>query len=326
MSVLLQDLVTASCTAAAALVLVRVAPRTGWVDASEGPDAGRKLQRRPVACAGGAALFVGVLVSLFLRGDRSSGFAGIANLWSPWVLPSLGVAFLVGLVDDVLPRGLSAGKKLAGQFAAGLVLAAPMLIRGELVSGVTWVLLAVVAQNAANTFDNFDGAAVSVSALALAFSPTSCAAAVAGLLPFNLPLARRGARLYLGDSGSHLLGIVLLLNPLAWGAFALMLCDLARVCIERMQAGQPIWVGDRRHLAHRFERTGTSALAIVGRLVVIAAPAIVAVGMAGSIPAIAWGAAITLALFALGVATSRAPAPVTGSGSSPLSAGARREP
>jgi hypothetical protein len=74
----------------------------------------------------------------------------------------LAAAFLVGLCDDVLARGLAPAGKLAGQTLAGCALAAAGLRRRDaraVAAALCIVALAVIAQNAINTFDNADGAA-----------------------------------------------------------------------------------------------------------------------------------------------------------------------
>ena len=99
-------------------------------------------------------------------------------------------------------------------------------------------------------------------------------------MPFlatNLIRERRGSpgevRAYLGDSGSHLLGMLVLMTPAAWPVLVLPLFDLARLCVVRTRAGSAPWVGDRRHLAHRLARSGLPRLAVPVALVLLALPA-----------------------------------------------------
>jgi UDP-N-acetylmuramyl pentapeptide phosphotransferase/UDP-N-acetylglucosamine-1-phosphate transferase len=140
------------------------------------------------------------------------------------------------------------------------------------------VLAGVAAQNAANTFDNADGALCAVAGVGLACaSPLS--GAVLAFLPFNLGgrgILRRVPRAWLGDGGSHLLGLLLLTTPVAWAALVLPALDLARVACLRARDGQPIWRGDRRHLAHALEARGLGPAAVDLVLVLLAAPAIAA--------------------------------------------------
>jgi UDP-N-acetylmuramyl pentapeptide phosphotransferase/UDP-N-acetylglucosamine-1-phosphate transferase len=171
---------------------------------------------------------------------------------------------------------------------------------------------AVVAQNALNTFDNADGAATSLAALALSWPAPLFAAPLVAFLPFNFarPSARRALpKSILGDSGSHVLGMLILLTPAAWPALALPLLDLARLCVQRARLSHRPWVGDRRHLAHRLEFRGLGARQVALALLCAASPSIV-LGWCGARGALVGGVALgvlaTAALFA--VLTRWAPA------------------
>ena len=132
------------------------------------------------------------------------------------------------------------------------------------------------------------------------------ACAVLGFLPFNLRRADERAlfgrlpRAILGDSGSHLLGMLVLLTPVAWPALTLPLLDLARVAIERVRSGQPPWVGDRRHLAHRLQARGLSPAAVALVLALIAYPSVGLGAILESSPGVetALGIVLTALLFA----------------------------
>lgn len=218
-------------------------------------------------------------------------------------LAALAAALLLGSVDDLLPRGLPAGAKFAGQIGVGLVLIAPLARDAAEPASLALALAllagAVVAQNALNTFDNADGAAGGLALVALGASLYPWSAALAGFLAFNLPWRGR-TRAMLGDAGSHALGVAFLLVPAAWPALALPLFDLARVVRVRRAAGRPIWRGDRAHLAHRLQGLGLSPLGVVAWLLVIAFPSafLGAVAFAHATPWPALGGlAGTLALF-----------------------------
>jgi hypothetical protein len=140
--------------------------------------------------------------------------------------------------------GSSAGRKLAGQALAGVALAAPMIANGmhDAAAGAYGRVHRVVVLRCGrrtervNTFDNADGAGGVTSARWVWCSARASAQARCSvLLPFNLPRRDRPARLFLGDAGSHLLGLLILLHPAAWGVFVvLMLFDLLRVCVQRV--------------------------------------------------------------------------------------------
>ena len=309
---------------AAATLLPALAERLGWVDAAGAGEAARKLQRRPVAAVGGTVILLGVLAGWVLLGATGRGPDALVpgRALGQWLGASLGAGatlfplgavlavFAVGLIDDLAPRGLPPGWKLLGQAASGALLGAPLLWSTAVTpaAALCVVLLlalgAVVCTNAINTFDNADGAAASLAAVALAGSAPMLAAPVLVFLPFNL-LRRAGGRrgrgepaAYLGDSGSHLLGLFVLLTPAAWPVLALPLADLARLCVVRARAGGAPWVGDRRHLAHRFAAGGMPRLAVPAVLVALALPSVL----------LGWvGVPLTLALVALAVRRTRAP-------------------
>jgi len=132
-------------------------------------------------------------------------------------------------------------------------------------------MAAVVAMNAANTFDCADGACTALGVMALAGRGIA-APALLGFLPWNL-FARRGPErvpvAYLGDSGSHLVGMLIAARPDAWILLALPLLDLTRLSFLRLRAGRRPWHGDRLHLAHRLQQRGLGDVAVVSVLAMI---------------------------------------------------------
>ena len=229
--------------------LIRLARALGWQDAPGPCDHERKLQARPVPVVGGAALLLGLLA-------LELGDVGVLGDSGSSVWPPLLAAFFVGLVDDLLSGGLRPGLKVAGQAGVGLGVWL-WVFRGDMAQLALCLVLVPLALNIWNTFDNADGAATGAGALCLYSVGSPAFGPLLGFLPWNLR-ARGGAAAYLGDSGSHLLGCLVLLHPAAWPLMALPAMDLVRVSILRLRAGQPPWQGDRRHLAHRLEARGRS--------------------------------------------------------------------
>ncbi len=272
----------------ATALLVRWAPFLGLLDRPESAPE-RKLQREPVARVGGIALALG-LIGLW--------FFGILRPDAPW---AIGAAWLVGLADDLAPRGLPRALKFTLEAGVCALFAAQSPGSGILAFG-----LAALALSAANTFDNADGALGALACAGLA-SPAPCAAAlVGGFLPWNLWIrTRNGApRAYLGDAGSHVLGLLLASDPRSAPILLLPLLDLVRLCWVRWRAGSRPWIGDRRHLAHRLQARGLRPTAVALILLAIALPACL-------LP-LAWGAGATLLLFALALALAPDPCPGTG--------------
>ena len=304
----------------AACLLARLAPRLGWVDRGTEPH---KLQTSPVPAVGGAAILIGLLAAWAVSGWRlpETGLHALLPSTAPVVfaiVPALAVAFLVGLADDLLPAGLPPLQKLAGQLAAGATLVAPVLFDPSTEPAVLGlaallVLGAVVAQNAINTFDNADGTATTLSLAAISLPLPIVGASLLGVLPLNL--RRRSGesfglalpRSYLGDAGSHLLGMLVLVTPLAWPILALPLFDLARLCIVRVRAGRAPWQGDRRHLAHRLADRGLSPLAVVAVMLLVASPTVVTIAQGAGVGRTLLAVAFTGLLFAIAVVASRDP-------------------
>lgn len=309
-------------------LMAGAALRIGWVDRREGLE-DRKPRRTPVPLVGGAAILAALALTAWWTGDARLGARAL-----PW--PALVAAFLLGLVDDVLPGGLRAAAKLLGQLAVGvLVVAWP----GEAWEGasmgahLTLGVLAVVAMNAVNTFDHQDGAAGALGVLALGPVAPPLGAAVAGYLPFNTALRRSGGDgetvplAMLGDAGSHLLGVAIATTPGAQALLLVPLLDLARVAAGRIDRGQPFWVGDRTHLGHRLARLGFGPVAVALLLGSILAPPAVARILVDGRLALGGALVLSVILFYLAIAATESEEEVAerhvGARSAPSGVGSR---
>lgn len=206
------------------------------------------------------------------------------------------VIFFMGLKDDIV--GLAPSKKLLVHLAVGFILVAVGGFKietfgglfgvGELPEGLSLafsMFVYIVIVNALNLIDGVDGlvggyAVIAMSAFALWFLQTgqtpfavialSLAGAMTGFLVFN----HAPARIFLGDSGSLLVGLVCyalatrLINtpmsevPEAWNgismpvlAMAILaypLMDTLRVFCLRAARGISPFSPDRNHLHHRL--------------------------------------------------------------------------
>jgi len=136
-------------------------------------------------------------------------------------------------------------------------------------------ILLLFLVNACNYLDNMDGllpgiALVQAVALALLdLSPSTGAPLLLWTLPAVLFLA---GRIYLGDSGSHLVGALVWIDAMrclldAGGVrgrmllpvllvFAPQLADVATVTVSRLVRRRPIFRGGTDHLSHRLVRAG----------------------------------------------------------------------
>jgi len=171
-----------------------------------------KIHTVPIPRVGGFAMMCGFLVGIAPALSQVSGQTVLA------LLAIVGI-WLTGLIDDL--RGLSPLFRLIVQFGAGTILWAAgwrlnWFISPALDLAIT-VLFVAFFINAMNMFDGMDGLAASWAVLAAAgflivsnapFSTSLAACLVgicAGLLLSNFP----PAKIFMGDSGSTLLGILL---------------------------------------------------------------------------------------------------------------------
>jgi len=271
--------VALSVTAALIPILMHWAPAIGLTDAP-GP---RKVHSIPVPRVGGLAMAVGLLIPTLITVHLTSSIRG--------VLLGLIVLLVFGLWDDRVNLGYRT--KFAGQvIAAGLCMAVGNVHVGTLMIGslivltqsvsiiVTFIFLIGIT-NAVNLADGLDGLAggmvlLCLCAIALfaAMSGNVTVAAVAlieagavlGFLRFNT----HPARIFMGDSGSQMLGfsvgaLALLATqgetcPLSAALPLLLLglpiMDTLTVMITRIRAGRSPFSADSNHLHHRLLALG----------------------------------------------------------------------
>lgn len=275
--------------AAALLIVVALTPAVGGMARLLGvvdEPGGRRVNRRAVPRLGGLALFLGFVVPglAFLELNRDAR----------GLLLGAALATTVGAIDDF--RGLDWWGKLLGQGAAAAVPVAfgtwvtrftfPVVGVHELPEwvGMPLTVLGIVAiMNMVNFLDGLDGLAAGVAAIAgftfcvIALSLDKPETALVGAIVFGacLGFLRHNfypARIFMGDSGALLLGFVLatesvqgLLKTAALATLVLPLLvlaipiiDTSFVIAKRLKYRQPVWLGDRTHLHHRFVNIGFS--------------------------------------------------------------------
>lgn len=287
--------------------------RAGLVD-----DPGhRKIHSTPVPLAGGLAVLTGLLLPVLaavvvLQTGWFDDWVGSA-LEHGWrrrsgqlgaiLLGAVGMVAL-GWLDDKYELGAAA--KFGGQVAiAGLVAASgvriTLFVANPIFSYGITILWILTVTNALNFMDNMNGlagglgaigawsfgwsAAVHGQYLVAAIAFLACGALL-GFLPYNFPKAT----VFLGDSGSHLVGYLLavlailphfysvknpdvlaVLSPLV--ILAVPLGDLVSVVIIRWRLGRPVYVGDNNHLSHQLTRRGldrTRAVMLIWLLAAVA--------------------------------------------------------
>ena len=354
-------------TAALAPLAASLARRLGALE--QPPDVGQHPTPAPVPTMGGLAMAIAVLVSL--------GFAALLpdfrRLFTETsepiaLLTGVLIIVAVGVLDDLRP--LPPPVKLAGQIVAslGVVVFGVQLVHFwvpgiEVVAlssdlGLPLTVLALVVMiNAVNLIDGLDGLAAGVAAIgAVAFfavalqspagvgasgaiptSATLVVAIVAGISVGFLVHNWHPARIYMGDTGSQLLGLLLgvamisfvgrtaaptdadffgsipLLVPVL--VLAVPFLDTAFAVVRRVVARRPVTVGDRGHLHHLLIAFGHSHRRAV--LVLYFWSAVIAFGSVGPaflpwerlLPWLIVGAALGVVLTALGTRPARVAVP-----------------
>ena len=232
----------------------------------------------PRALFGGIAILIGFWAGLILTGHSLS-------LWGWKILLVGNIAFaIVGFADDLIEFRPST--KVLFQLVASLVpiafgLKIPGLnpVMSQLISMI-WILIVV---NAVNLLDNMDGLAAGVSAIAAFFlllhgiqnknAPLVLAAAALvgaclGFLYFNFP----PSKIFMGDTGSHLLGYTLaaltlldvaqprntILTALVGPVLVLLvpIFDTSLVALSRISSGRSVTRGAADHSSHRLISLG----------------------------------------------------------------------
>src|SRR5882724_13165439 len=271
------------------VVVVLLTPAVGgmarMLGAVDAPG-GRRLNRSPVPRLGGLALFLGIFVPALAFLPLGRDTRGL--------LLGAAVAVTVGAIDDF--RGLRWFEKLGGQVLAAAVptwfgvwvdrFTFPFIGVHALPAwaGVPLTILWIVAiMNMVNFLDGLDGLASGVAAIAgltfavIALSLGKPDAAILSAIVFGacLGFLRHNfypARIFMGDSGSLLLGFILaavavsgLLKTAATVALAFPLLVLAVPIIDtgfviakRLKYRRPIYSADREHLHYRFLNIGFS--------------------------------------------------------------------
>lgn len=305
LSYLLVGAVAAGATYGLCFVVRRLAVRFGAVVL---PD-DRKVHASPTPTAGGAAMFAAFLIAMAVAWrlpQFSDAFDGSSEPLG--IVLAVAAIFVVGLVDDL--REVSAPAKLAGQVLAGSVLyflgVTLFFFRvpfGDLLSlsadlqPLVTVLWVVAIANAVNFIDGLDGLAAGIVLIAAgAFFVYSnrlfdagligsenvgpLAAVIAfgiclGFLPHNM----HPARIFMGDAGAMVLGVLMASSTIVVGGriddqfsgqayffFAPMviplfilgvpIVDTVFAVVRRAVRRTALSVADKEHLHHRLMRLG----------------------------------------------------------------------
>ncbi len=280
---------------------------------------GRDVHAQAVPYLGGLAM-LGGLAAAFLMASR---MPFLSRNWyvtpdSLTVLAAAGVICLVGVIDDIIE--LNALMKVAGQILAAGVL----LIGGVRLAWLPWrdgtilsldpaasvvitVFLVFLCSNAVNIIDGLDGLAagiVTISAssffvyaywltteedLARATTAALVTVAMCGISIGYLPHNFHPAKIFMGDSGAMLLGLLFAASTISltgqidpaelgdraglWAAYiplimpivalGLPFLDMFVAYTRRTWRGVWWFVADKEHLHHRLLQRGHSHLGAV---------------------------------------------------------------
>ncbi|HET9897691.1 MAG TPA: MraY family glycosyltransferase [Streptosporangiaceae bacterium] len=312
-------LVSAAITYLLTPLVRRTAIKIGAVPAARERD----VHAVPIPRMGGIAMYFGVAAGLLAATElvpfrNVIGGTGLVN----GLLLAGGLIVVIGVIDD--RWGISAIAKLAGQVAAaGVLVASGAQLTGfplpsdnvfsftQNEGRVITIMLVVATINAVNFIDGLDGLAAGIVCIAAisyfiyyysltkvtsgplalpteagpALVSVVLAGACLGFLPHNF----HPARIFMGDTGSMLLGLVLAyvpisaiqtldftslagranrypeLLPLLLPAAVMVIpyTDMLRAVVRRTRAGLSPMAADRQHLHHRMLDIGHSHRATV---------------------------------------------------------------
>ena len=299
----------------------------------------RDVHFRPTPRMGGLAMYLGVVTAVFLASQLPAltrGFIYSSGL--PAVVIAGGLIMGIGLIDD--RWGLDALTKFAGQITAASVLVTMgvawsvlyipfggigTIVLDQASSILLTLALTVSVVNAMNFVDGLDGRAAGlglITALAiflfsvgllrdhggdvLFYPPAVISVVLAGACLGFLPHNFHPAKIFMGDSGSMLVGLMLAaasttaagpISQSAYGArdvfpllspFLLVLAvvfvpalDMLLAIVRRTRAGRSPFSPDKMHLHHRLLQIGHSHRRVV--LVIYLWVGIVALGAASTI-------------------------------------------
>lgn len=281
-----------------------IALRVGYT----APPDDRKVHQTETPYGGGAAMLVGLCVAVVVADAIPSIRSVITSSHEMFgVLLATGVIFVVGVVDDF--REMSAPAKVAGQFLTASILYfsgatmyqlklpfAGFIVLGPSILPIITAVWVFALCNAVNLIDGLDGLAAGIVAIA---SGTLCLYGLRledlGLLPVTNvgPLIAaltcgicvgflrdnfHPAKLFMGDAGSLMLGLLMSASTMVIGGrtppasgvtffffapllipvfiLGVPLVDAVWAFIRRTASGQGFHTPDKNHIHHRLMRLG----------------------------------------------------------------------
>jgi len=298
-------------------LILRTARKQSWLDQPNH----RTLHKEPVPRLGGVGMFsaMALVLTVAFVFHHVGLLVWPEDVWTwPVLLVALGWAstHVLGVLDDFVEfRAIY--KFLLQLLGVFLAIGAGLIIDRVQIPLTSWVIdlgpfgpfitLLWIAgvTNAVNLIDGMDGLAGGYSALSLAVMGVysglvglwlpalvcfTAVGVIVAFLVFNFP----PAKLFMGDSGSLMLGYLLAVVPLMGGGESLFhhfwllpvvlvlvpLSDTIAAILRRVRDGRAIWSPDKEHTHHKLLALGLTTrqvLAIVySATVSTAAPVLVA--------------------------------------------------
>ncbi len=292
----IQLLLTAAGAAILSLLLTPLARsimrRLGAVD----QPGGRRVHTQPTPRGAGWAIIISALLAAWISGGEGNGLlrgllAGLSVLVPVCIIDDIwGLPPLQRLVAQVVAATLAwkFGVRIEGVTNILSPLVGPHYIGLGYLSLPATVVWLVLMTNALNWLDGLDGLAAGVCAIAsatvaymaycagmtgVAVTAAAIAGACLGFLRYNF----HPASVFMGDTGSMSLGLMLaavsaagafktaaagsLLVPLLIGG--LPLYDAITTMWGRWRRGQPLYIADRTHVHHRLLDRGLTVVQAV---------------------------------------------------------------
>lgn len=269
-----------------------VAYKIGAIDV---PKDQRRVHKKPIPRLGGLAIYVAFVVATLLIATLSRDFLDM-NRELIGIFVGATIIVVIGIVDDT--KQISAKVKLLGQIVAALIVVYSG-VRIEFITNILnkttgisdlgklsipitifWI---VGITNTVNLIDGLDGLAAGVSSIAaLSLAYIACfngqstaaiilvilAGSLIGFLPYNF----NPAQIFMGDTGSLLVGFILatisvegvtktaatIAVALPVLALGVPIFDTTFAIIRRLLNGRPIMEADKGHLHHRLLDQGLS--------------------------------------------------------------------
>ena len=275
----------------------------------------RDSHSQPTPQLGGVAMFVGFMAAIFLASQLPAltrGFMPVTPEISDVIWSAVAIV-IVGVIDDLYE--LSAWIKLVGQIVAAALLSilglswtilfipfdgGTTVLLDQFQSSILTTFVTVLLINAINFVDGLDGLAAGLGLIAggailifsltvlydqggavSAYPPAIISAALVGMCIGFLPHNFEPSRIFMGDSGAMLIGLLLaaastsasgkitqslygtadvvaLVSPfiVVCAAVFVPVLDLVWAVIRRVSQGKSPFAADKAHIHHRLLSLG----------------------------------------------------------------------